>query len=88
MGKFKTQYQIDDGYVGGDRPQHIIINEWDVIDVETEEQAESLIEEIIQQHFLERITPYMKEREREAALAWIMSQVEERKRKEEEEGHA
>lgn len=60
-------YGVDDGYVGGDRPQHVTIYMSDLEDCETDEEIETIIDEAVEDHMRQTITPYWK-REQIAGL--------------------
>ena len=58
MSTFKAKYAVDDGYAGGARPHFVTIDEADLNDCETDEQLLEAYNEVIYDHFTERITPY------------------------------
>lgn len=52
--KIELRYQIDDGYVGGARPQYMTIHLDDVAGCETEEQVRNTCYELAEEHMRER----------------------------------
>lgn len=55
---FKVTYNVDDGYVGGDRPQHLKISAEYLWDDSTDETLMELFWESIQEHFTRNCHPY------------------------------
>lgn len=54
----KITYRVDDGYVGGDRPHYVRVDDSEIAECETTEEAERLIEEAVEDHFQNNVTPY------------------------------
>lgn len=50
--KITVEYEIEDGYVGGRRPQHMTVYSEDYEDL-TEEQIREQLADEIQEHFLQ-----------------------------------
>jgi hypothetical protein len=53
-------YGIDDGYVGGDRPHHVTVYLTDLLDCETYEEVEELIEESVEEDMRQTVSTYWK----------------------------
>ena len=53
----KVTYQVDDGYVGKSRPQYARINDQDIIDAGSREDAEQVIHDFIMDHFQNNVIP-------------------------------
>lgn len=53
---FQGQYQVDDGYVGASRPQHFPVFMDDIEDDMTDDQLESLYEDLAYEHFLQNVS--------------------------------
>lgn len=47
----KINWEIDDGYVSGSRPQSTRISEEDLLECETEEQVREMLEESVEDDF-------------------------------------
>lgn len=55
--KFQGRYQVQDGYAGGSRPQHVSIFSDDLEEDMTDDELVEFYENEIQNHFYERISP-------------------------------
>ena len=55
--KFRARYQAQDGYVGGDRPQHFNIDASDLEEDMTDADIEEFYHEAIQDHFEQHVSP-------------------------------
>ncbi len=55
MIEMKITWEIEDGYLGGSRPQRTFIPDEDLAECETDEERESLIRECINDDFADRI---------------------------------
>jgi hypothetical protein len=55
--KFQGRYQVQDGYVGGARLQHVSIDADGIEDDMTDKELIAYYEDAIQQHFEENVTP-------------------------------
>jgi hypothetical protein len=55
----KVIWEVDDGYVGKDRPQTLIIPDEDLADCETEEERYTLIDDLVQEEFDRKISWYI-----------------------------
>lgn len=51
---FKARYEVDDGYVGG-RPQYFTIHARDIDDDMTDDDLQSLYEELCDEHMRQKI---------------------------------
>ena len=51
--RFEGEYEIDDGYCGGARPQYFTVDEQDIDDDMSDSDLEELYEEAAQEHFEE-----------------------------------
>lgn len=74
MNRFEVKWEIDDGYVGGSRPQSVWIDPMDIEGCETEEDAEKVIQELIQFDFEQTVrwfSPNLKK-----AAQWAVEQNE------------
>lgn len=60
----KIIWEVDDGYVGGSRPHSTEIDENEIRDYETIDEAIEFIEEMIREDYDINITWYMKNREK------------------------
>ena len=60
MEKFKCDYEADDGYCGGSRPQHFSITDGELDEDMDEEQLEQLFDDSMQEAFTQKVTPYAK----------------------------
>jgi hypothetical protein len=49
-------YQASDGYAGGSRPLHCKIPDQDILDCDSFEDAMEMIEEYIQEDFLQKVS--------------------------------
>lgn len=56
--KFKARYEVDDGYVGKDRPQYFSISEEDIEDDMDDDQLEQMFYDIMQEEFEQHVIPY------------------------------
>ena len=54
----KIKWQVDDGYVGKDRPQFTEIDDNELAECTTEQERESLIIEAIDMDFIHKISWY------------------------------
>jgi len=55
----KITWEVDDGYIGGKRPQSTEVDDDDLRDCETFEEARELINDVIQEAFENEITWYL-----------------------------
>jgi hypothetical protein len=67
--RFEITYGIDDGYVGGDRPQHTSIDADDFGPDTTEEDLKALFWEEIERHFREHCSTYSEQEDEFVAWA-------------------
>ena len=74
-GKFNVTYSIDDGYAGKDRPQHMTIRECDLEEDMDEAALNKLLDDAVQEHFEQNISPYPTERSRSEFLDWAKQQI-------------
>jgi hypothetical protein len=51
----KVTYYADDGYVCGDRPLHCKINDDEIKDCESDEEALKMVEEIVEEDFHQKV---------------------------------
>jgi len=56
--KFKARYQVNDGYAGPARPQHFTIDSGDLNEDMSDEDLKTFYEEMVEEDFSQRITPY------------------------------
>lgn len=54
---FQGRYQVQDGYAGGSRPQHVTIDAGDIEDDATDDELIRFYEDSIQDHFEKNISP-------------------------------
>lgn len=54
--KIKFTYQASDGYVGGSRPQTCSVMEDEILECECVEDAVQLVEDAIQDDFLQKVS--------------------------------
>ena len=76
MSFFKGQYVIEDGYVGGDRPQQFAVQAWELEDDMTDEQLEALYESVAEECFRENIG--ISVRKVDQFVAWAREQLNQR----------
>ena len=57
MSSVKFKWQILDGYSGSARPQHVVIDETEIIDCEDEEELLQIIESAVQGDFEQKVNP-------------------------------
>lgn len=55
----KVTWEVDDGYVGGSRPQTVEVDDNELADCENEEQRRQLIEDYVQEDFENKVTWYI-----------------------------
>jgi len=53
----KFSWEIDDGYVGQRAPQYTEIDDDDLAECETDEERWELISDIVQEDFIQKISP-------------------------------
>lgn len=54
----KITYHIEDGYIGKSRPHYVEIPDEELKQMGEDETLEEYIDEIVQEHFQQHITPY------------------------------
>jgi hypothetical protein len=54
---FMGRYEVDDGYVGGSRPQSFEIKDWEIDEDMTEEELREIYRDEMQNHFEQNIFP-------------------------------
>lgn len=52
----KVCWQVEDGYVGPSRPQYTEVPDDELAEMETETEREELIDEYVQEDFMQKIT--------------------------------
>lgn len=52
----KITWQVSDGYVGGNAPHTVDIDDDDLADCETDEEREDMIAEIVEEDFRQKVT--------------------------------
>lgn len=77
MKTFQVNWESEDGYVTGARPQYCSIGEDDIKDDMTDEEIEQVLEDIVQQDFDEKVSFHVKNRGK--FISWAKGVVEERK---------
>lgn len=60
----KIIWEVDDGYVGGSRPQTTEIDEWDIENCDDIDEAMQMIDDEIKADYNQKISWYMNNRER------------------------
>lgn len=60
----KVTWQVDDGYVGGSRPQYSNIPDDDILECESEEEILDLISEWIEEDYSQNITWHFDNKDR------------------------
>lgn len=78
--RFTGQYVIDDGYVGGDRPQHFSIDASELDDEMTDDELINFYEETAEECFRQRIGIYT--RRRNEFVAWARGALNSREKDE------
>jgi hypothetical protein len=76
MSTFEARYQVDDGYVGKERPKHFKIN---ANELEEDMDREELIEfyhQYVEDHFQENVHPSPEHVEE--FVAWAQQQLQQR----------
>lgn len=53
----EIQWRVEDGYAGGARPQGTEVDDEDILDCETVEEAVAMIEECVQEDFGNKVSP-------------------------------
>jgi hypothetical protein len=66
--KFSGQYVVDDGYVGGDRPQYFSVDAYELDDDMTDEELANFYEETAEECFRQKISISI--RKRDAFVEW------------------
>ena len=51
----EVTYEAEDGYVGGSRPKYVDINDEEIKDCESDDEAMRLVEDAIQEHFEQNV---------------------------------
>jgi len=67
--KFKLRYEIEDGYVGGSRPQYVDIYAEDFEDDMDEEDIREMIEDLAHEDMIERVSATVNNLGE--AVAWV-----------------
>ena len=80
---FKCIYDVDDGYAGGSRPHSFSIWQSELDEDMTEEDVDNLFEERMQESFLQRLSPYG--RNKESFINWALEVIETIKEENEDE---
>jgi len=62
--EFEITYEIADGYCGKNAPQKFTVNIGDFADDMSIDEAEELIIDMMQEHFLQNIYPYQTNKEK------------------------
>ncbi len=57
MSSIKFKWQVLDRYAGGSRPQHVTIDESEILDCEDEEELLQIIESAVQEDFEQKVSP-------------------------------
>lgn len=55
--RLEVTYEIEDGYSGGARPQHVVINHSEIQECETLDEAVQLVEDFIRDDFANKAYP-------------------------------
>ena len=59
----RVTWQIDDGYAGPSRPQHVEVDDEELAECETDEERERLIEDTVQEDFNQKVSWYIVSKE-------------------------
>lgn len=78
----RIRWQVEDGYVSGDRPQSTVVHLKDLMDdCQTEDDVREAVNEYVQEDFEQKVSPGIAPNSIEAAItAW-------REAKQEQESH-
>lgn len=76
MNGFKARYEVDDGYVGGARPQHVTIDESDIEEDMGEGELRELYQDYVEEDFRQRISAYGQNEDE--FVAWAKQIIAER----------
>ncbi len=71
--KFHVKYEIDDGYVGGARPQRFNIGADNLEDGMTDAEIEQLLDDMTHEDFLQKASPCIDNRDE--FVAWAKAQL-------------
>lgn len=71
MAKLRFKWEVDDGYVGRDRPQTTSVDVSEINDCETLEEAVALVEDAIQSDFEQKISACYDQQQIEDAVAAV-----------------
>lgn len=69
MSKITVNWEVDDGYVGGSRPQHFKLDIADLADYEKEEDARAELHSILQEEMMQKVNAVLRNEE-EIMDAW------------------
>jgi len=82
---FEAQYQVEDGYVTGQRPQTFQISAEDLEDDPSDDALREFYDNEIREHFLNSEKIYPSSRREGEFVAWAKAQIAERKAAESDE---
>lgn len=74
--QFNVTYEIDDGYVGGHRPQHFPIYASDLEDDMSDKDLSNLFNELMEDDMASRVSAYSKMED--DFIAWAKEQISKR----------
>ena len=52
----EINYEVEDGYCGGSRPQSVEVDDYEIIECETLSEAIILVEECVQEDFEQKVS--------------------------------
>jgi hypothetical protein len=82
---FEAQYQVEDGYVTGERPQTFQISAEDLEDDASDDALRAFYDNEIREHFLNSEKIYPSSRREDKFIDWAKAQIAERKAEERDE---
>jgi hypothetical protein len=82
---FEAQYQVEDGYVTGERPQTFQINPEDLEDDASDDALREFYDNEIREHFLNSGKIYPSPRREDKFIDWAKAKIAERKAEEPDE---
>jgi hypothetical protein len=72
--RLTVTYEIEDGYAGGARPQHVEIDHSEIQNCDDLEAAVKMVEEYIQEDFTQKAYPTYDEDELRSAIEEVFNQ--------------
>jgi hypothetical protein len=81
--RFEGEYEVEDGYCGGARPQYFTVDEQDIDDDMSDSDLEELYKDVAQEHFEQNISFHL--HDVEGFVEWAKERIRERVGEEEEE---